>query len=153
MKMEGISTLFIHGFPWALSYLLDHFLLFLKCACDVGFESILKMWLCNDSRLYKNAYKVLFWKYLLKRDYFERCFENDNVSQFCNGSRLYKNVVVPQNFPSHISQNILRKISKLLKVVQGLPDKLSPKAVYPKLGFHIASRYLSPSGPKCSTLS
>ena len=28
--------------------------------------------------------------------------------------------VVPENFPSHISQNIARKISKLLKVVQGL---------------------------------
>ena len=26
MKREGISTLFIHGFPWALSYLLDHLL-------------------------------------------------------------------------------------------------------------------------------
>ena len=31
MKREGISTLFIHGFPWALSYFLDHFLLF-ECA-------------------------------------------------------------------------------------------------------------------------
>ena len=28
MKREGISTLFIHGFPWALSYSLDHLLLF-----------------------------------------------------------------------------------------------------------------------------
>ena len=28
--------------------------------------------------------------------------------------------VVPQNFPSHISQNIARKISKLLKIAQGL---------------------------------
>ena len=27
MKREGISTLFIHGFPWALSYMLDHLLL------------------------------------------------------------------------------------------------------------------------------
>ena len=26
MKREGISTLFIHGFPWDLSYLLDHLL-------------------------------------------------------------------------------------------------------------------------------
>ena len=42
MKREGISTLFIHGYPWSLSYLLDHLLL-LECACGVGFESILKM--------------------------------------------------------------------------------------------------------------
>ena len=33
------------------------------------------------------------------------------------------------------------------------PDKLSPKAVYPKLGFHVASRYLSPSYPKFSPMS
>ena len=58
MKREGISTLFIHDFPWALSYLLDHLLLF-ECACGVGFESILKC-LCNGSHFYKNAYKVLF---------------------------------------------------------------------------------------------
>ena len=44
MKREGISTLFIHGFPWALSYLLDQLLLFGDYAlCGVGFESILKM--------------------------------------------------------------------------------------------------------------
>ena len=41
MKREGISTLFIHGFPWALSYALDHLLLF-ECACGVDFESILE---------------------------------------------------------------------------------------------------------------
>ena len=34
--------------------------------------------------------------------------------------KRYDIVVVPQNFPSHISQNISRKILKLLKVVQGL---------------------------------
>ena len=54
MKREGVSTLFIHGFPWALSYLLDHFLLFeivlcvvLKVFCKGGhcFGN-----LCNDSR-------------------------------------------------------------------------------------------------------
>ena len=75
MKREGISTLFIHGFPWALSYLLDHLFFFLKsCFCMV-LESIWKRChrlgkLCNDSRLYKNAYKVL--------DFFENisCFES-----------------------------------------------------------------------------
>ena len=53
MKREGISTLFIHGFPWALSYLLDHLLLFENVLCVV-FESILKRChrlgkLCNGS--------------------------------------------------------------------------------------------------------
>ena len=39
MKREGISTLFINGYPWALSYLLDHLLLFEIVLCVV-FESI-----------------------------------------------------------------------------------------------------------------
>ena len=68
MKMEGVSTLFIHGFPWALSYLLRSLSLLLKlfemvlCVwCD--FESILKRGhrcgnLCNDSCL--NVYKDVF---------------------------------------------------------------------------------------------
>ena len=34
-------------------------------------------------------------------------------------------IVVPQNFPSHISQNISRKILKLLKVVQELTGQTS----------------------------
>ena len=42
MKREGVSTLFIHSYLWALSCLLDHLLLF-ECACGVGFEGILKM--------------------------------------------------------------------------------------------------------------
>ena len=41
MKREGISTLFIHGFPWALSYLLDHLLFLFEIVLDVVFESIL----------------------------------------------------------------------------------------------------------------
>ena len=48
MKREGASTLFIHGFPWALVYLLRSLALILKlfemvlCVwCD--FESILKI--------------------------------------------------------------------------------------------------------------
>ena len=54
MKREGISTLFIHGFPWALSYLLDHLLLF-----EIVLYVVLKVFLkrshclgklCNDSR-------------------------------------------------------------------------------------------------------
>ena len=60
MKREGISTLFIHGFPRGLSYFLDHLLLFERVLMVVIFESILKMELRNGSRFYKNAYKVLF---------------------------------------------------------------------------------------------
>ena len=60
MKREGASTLFIHGFPWALSYLLISLALLLKlfemALCVwCGFESILKRGhclgdLCNVSR-------------------------------------------------------------------------------------------------------
>ena len=35
MKREGVSTLFIHGFPWDLSYFLDHLLLFENVLCVV----------------------------------------------------------------------------------------------------------------------
>ena len=50
MKREGISTLFIHGFPWALSYLLDRFLFVWKCS------------LCG------------FWKYFVKMPLFRKSF-------------------------------------------------------------------------------
>ena len=40
MKREVASTLFIHGFPWALSFLLDHLLLFEIVLCVWFFESI-----------------------------------------------------------------------------------------------------------------
>ena len=55
MKREGISILFIHGFPWALSYLLDHLLFVLKL-CFVWFLKVFYKRghclgnLCNDSR-------------------------------------------------------------------------------------------------------
>ena len=73
MKREGISTLFIHGFPWALSYLLDHLLLFECVLVVVIFESILKMELRNGSRLYKNVNKVFFSK-IVQRRVCEMCF-------------------------------------------------------------------------------
>ena len=41
MKREGASTLFIHGYPWALSYLFRSLALFFNCLkwCFVyGFE-------------------------------------------------------------------------------------------------------------------
>ena len=52
MKREGASTLFIHGFPWALNRL-SHFL---KIALCCVFENILKSCqreaeLCNDSHI------------------------------------------------------------------------------------------------------
>ena len=57
MKREGVSTIFIHSYLWALSCLLDH----LKNALFenvfmVGFENIFEKRLrlgklCNDSRL------------------------------------------------------------------------------------------------------
>ena len=54
MKMEVVSTIFIHSYLWALSFLLDHLLLFENVLCVV-FESILKKHhhlgkLCNSSR-------------------------------------------------------------------------------------------------------
>ena len=56
MKREGVSTLFIHGFPWALSYLLDHLLLLFEIVFGVVFKVFCKRGhyfgnLCNDSRL------------------------------------------------------------------------------------------------------
>ena len=60
MKREGASTLFIHGYPWALSYLLRSlafaFQLFEMVLCVCGFENALKKRpclgnLCNDSCL------------------------------------------------------------------------------------------------------
>ena len=78
MKREGASTLFIHGYPWALSYLLRslalHFQLFEMVLCVCGFENVLKKMpclgnLCNDSCL--NIYKgvCLFEKIF-------QCFES-----------------------------------------------------------------------------
>ena len=68
MKREGASTLFIHGYPWALSYLVFRSLaLIFDCfeivVCVCGFENVLKKMpclgnLCNDSCL--NVYKGVF---------------------------------------------------------------------------------------------
>ena len=71
MKREGVSTLFIHSYLWALSCLLAHFWnCFVLNVFVVNFESFFEKRLrlgklCNDSRFGKNVYKVLnFWKYL-----------------------------------------------------------------------------------------
>ena len=63
MKMEGVSTLFIHSYLWILSCLLDHCFC-LKVCFVVVFESIFEKRLClgklcNDSRFCENVYKVL----------------------------------------------------------------------------------------------
>ena len=67
MKREGISTLFIHGFPWALSYLFRSlpfaFQLFEMVLCVWLLKMLLKRGhhygnLCNDSCL--NLYKGVF---------------------------------------------------------------------------------------------
>ena len=64
MKREGISTLFIHGYPWALSYMVLDQLAFdfqlLEIVVCVCFENVLKRGhhcgnLCNDYCL--NVYK------------------------------------------------------------------------------------------------
>ena len=62
MKREDIITLFIHGFPWALSYLLDHLLLVWKCALCGFWKYFLKRRfrlgkLCNGSRFVRTCTK------------------------------------------------------------------------------------------------
>ena len=92
MKREGISIIFIHGFPWSLSYLLDHLLLFEIVLCVCGFFKVfLKMELRNGSHLYKNAYKVFVLKKSSKRC-LSGVFESDFEKGFlCNGFCIYKN--------------------------------------------------------------
>ena len=63
MEREGASTLFIHGYPWALSYLFRSLAFAFNCLkwCFVcGFKNVLKRGhrcgnLCNDSCL--NVFK------------------------------------------------------------------------------------------------
>ena len=88
MKREGIGTLFIHGYPWARSYLLRPlafcFQLFEMVLCVWFFENVLKRGhrcgnLYNDS--YFNVYKGVFS--------FEKCF---NVWKICFG-KMFCNCV------------------------------------------------------------
>ena len=69
MKREGISTLFICSYLRALSCLL-----LFENVLVVG-VSLKVFWkrICNDSRLYKNAYKVLVLK-LVQRGVCDMCF-------------------------------------------------------------------------------
>ena len=95
MKREGTGTLFIHGFPWALSYLFRSlafaFQLFEMVLCVCGFENVLKKMpclgnLCNDSclniyngvYLFEKMFQNVFWKFVLK--VFVKCgLENRKV--------------------------------------------------------------------------
>ena len=90
MKREGISIIFIHGFPWALSYSLDHLLLF-ECVCGVSFESIFEnvfvMVLVSirthTKCCFENSSKMCLWNVFLKV-ILKRCL-------LCSGSHFYKN--------------------------------------------------------------
>ena len=91
MEREGVSTLSICSYLRALSFLLDHLLLFESVLCDVGLKIFWKC-LCNDSCFYKNAYKVFgFEKSLKKCLFMEDFFESDFEKCLCNDSCLYKN--------------------------------------------------------------
>ena len=54
MKREGASTLFIHGYPWALSYLFRSlafdFQLLEMVVCVCVFENVLKKMPCLGNR-------------------------------------------------------------------------------------------------------
>ena len=85
MKRESASTLFIHGYPWALSYLFRSlallFQLFEMVLLCVVFENVLKRGhhcgnLCNDSCF--NVYKGVFC--LLKSF---QCFESRVLKLCC----------------------------------------------------------------------
>ena len=75
MKREGASTLFIHGYPWALSYLfLDHLPLFFNClkwcfVCVV-FENVLKKMHCLGNHC-NNSLLECFTKVFV---FLKRCF-------------------------------------------------------------------------------
>ena len=91
MKREGISTLFIHGSPWALSYSLRSLAFILLCACGVGFESIFKNLFVMVLVSIRTYTKFCFEK-VVQRCVCESCFEKCFEEMFCNGSRLYKNI-------------------------------------------------------------
>ena len=56
------------------------------------FESDFEKCLCNNSRLYKNAYKVLVLKIVQRDVCYGRCFLKVIFEKcLCNNSRLYKN--------------------------------------------------------------
>ena len=62
-------------------------------------------------------------------------------------------LLYPKIFPPIFLNKCQEKSPNCSRKFKSWPDKLSPKAVYLKLGFHIASRSLSPSDPKCSPIS
>ena len=75
MKREGISTLFIHGYPWALSYLFRSlafdFQLLEMVVCVCVFENVLKMMPCLGNRC-NNSLLEYFTKACI---FLKRCFK------------------------------------------------------------------------------
>ena len=85
MKREGIITLFIHGYPWALSYLLDHLLLFeivlrvlfLKVFCKEAIVQEIFIMILVCKNVYKDVDLLKMFSSFVR--YFESvgvCFEN-----------------------------------------------------------------------------
>ena len=56
-------------------------------------------------------------------------------------------LLYPKIFPLIFLNTFQVRSSNCSRKSKGWLDKLSPKTVYPKLGFHIASKSLSPSDP------
>ena len=61
-------------------------------------------------------------------------------------------LLYPKIFPPIFLKTFQEISSSCSRKPKGWPDKPSPKIVYLKLGFHVASRYLIPRDPKCSPL-
>ena len=61
-------------------------------------------------------------------------------------SKPTKKTVVPQNFASHISQNISRKILKLLKEVQGLTKQTLSQGSLPQIRVSFCIKMLESKG-------
>ena len=99
MKREGTCTLFIHGYPWALSYLFRSlafsFQLFEMVLCVCGFENILKRGHhCGDPFNYSclNIYKgVLSFEKIFQclKVWFGKCFEIVLWSVFENSKDVF----------------------------------------------------------------
>ena len=118
MKREGAITLFIHGFPWALSYLFRS----LAFAFQL-FEMVLCMWfgkyyekrpclgnLCNDSCL--NVYKDILS--------FEKCF---NCLKWCfvyDFENILKRGLCLGNLCNNSCLNVLQRCLSFEKMFQCL---------------------------------
>ena len=73
MKREGISTLFIHGYPWALSYLLRSlaFSIVLNSAFVCGFGNVLKKMPCPGNRCNNSLLECFTKVFIFLKRYFD----------------------------------------------------------------------------------